>query len=159
MPLLSLTRYSAEKSQPSSLGAWQVKIKKPPEDIHLHKWKEPMPSRDKVMPFFFSGISPAATLNPYIWLFGFVDAAGLIPSLNLIEAPSSIDDKVSGAYFFLRNQTSGTYPDLAFNYGQLLAISQAGTTFQFLFPVTWECKIYYRLYMEGAWKAWKILLG
>ena len=86
-------------------------------------------------------------------------AAGLIPSLKLIEAPSSIDDKVSGAYFFLRNQTSGTYPDLAFNYGQLLAISQAGTTFQFLFPVTWECKIYYRLYMEGAWKAWKILLG
>ena len=28
-------------------------------------------------------ISPAATLNPYIWLFGFVDAAGLINKSGL----------------------------------------------------------------------------
>ncbi len=88
-----------------------------------------------------------------------MDAAGLINPLKFIASPPSIDDRVSGIYFFIKTQTSGTYPDLSFNYGQLLSVSQSGTVIQFLFPVTWECKIYYRLYLEGSWKPWKHLLG
>ena len=81
--------------------------------------------------------------------------AGVISPLKIIQAPSSIDDTATGLYYFNKSSTTGTFPNLTFNFGLILCLKASGVCNQFLFPTTYQGKIFHRIRYESQWKDWK----